>query len=510
MAKLIESLAISGSRLSDGTPNASGKVWIYVAGTTSPASVFSDADGSAVRTQPIVLDAAGRATLYVNQIVSVLVETAAGATVATYDLTDSPGVVRVQNAAFSGTLPSGSQGAGGDTDLDTVLTSAQTSFGGTDFTYLESTGATQRTVASWMREVHISVKDFGAKGDGIHDDTSAIQAAINEVVRLNGGIVKFPPGRYIISAALTNTSTAAVSFQGAGAYNCTIQQTSVTANALTLGNALQIGWFIHDLNITASPGTTGSGVSIVAGELIDIGRCYINNHKTCIAVPSTSFVLELSIHDNYLSTNSIASGIGVEVSGSGVDRCTIRDNTIFALSSTAINYVTHISETHVYGNRIGATNLISLPATAVSTPTKIFSNYRLTGSYLIAQAGTTAYFKQWGNGIDGVASVDGVNTAHTPDMTTGEELFINVNVGGLTITINNPAFIPIYRGCTITMKLWNNNAGVTTWAGFGGTGYRRDAVTPNINTAAGVMTTIVFEYSLDRALWIEKSRKETG
>ena len=42
---------------------------------------------------------------------------------------------------------------------------------------------------------------FGAKGDGITDDTTAIQSAFN-AVRTNGGAVYFPKGIYIVSAII--------------------------------------------------------------------------------------------------------------------------------------------------------------------------------------------------------------------------------------------------------------------------------------------------------------------
>ena len=41
-----------------------------------------------------------------------------------------------------------------------------------------------------------NVKDFGAIGDGVADDTKAIQAAIEKTVR---GAIYFPPGRYVIT-----------------------------------------------------------------------------------------------------------------------------------------------------------------------------------------------------------------------------------------------------------------------------------------------------------------------
>lgn len=48
----------------------------------------------------------------------------------------------------------------------------------------------------------VNVKEFGAKGDGLTDDTAAIQAAINALASA-GGEVFFPAGTYVISSTLT-------------------------------------------------------------------------------------------------------------------------------------------------------------------------------------------------------------------------------------------------------------------------------------------------------------------
>jgi hypothetical protein len=56
------------------------------------------------------------------------------------------------------------------------------------------TGATIRTNQSKLRE-GVSILDFGAIGDGISDDTAAIQLAINEVA-VSGKVLLIPEGRF--------------------------------------------------------------------------------------------------------------------------------------------------------------------------------------------------------------------------------------------------------------------------------------------------------------------------
>ena len=60
------------------------------------------------------------------------------------------------------------------------------------------TGATQRTALDKLRDV-VSVKDFGAVGNGTTDDTAAIQACIDAA---GGKIVVFPFGNYRINSTV--------------------------------------------------------------------------------------------------------------------------------------------------------------------------------------------------------------------------------------------------------------------------------------------------------------------
>jgi hypothetical protein len=86
-------------------------------------------------------------------------------------------------------------------------------------------GASQRTVLSKLRDV-VSVKDFGAVGDGVADDTAAIQAAITYVNSLGGGTVYLPQGDYIITAPISIYSN--IRFIGAGGESTKITKTTNT------------------------------------------------------------------------------------------------------------------------------------------------------------------------------------------------------------------------------------------------------------------------------------------
>jgi hypothetical protein len=72
----------------------------------------------------------------------------------------------------------------------------------------------------------VSVKEFGAVGDGVADDTTAIQNAINAVNTVGGGIVLFPVGTYKTISPLKLYSY--VILQGVNAAKCIIKNENGT------------------------------------------------------------------------------------------------------------------------------------------------------------------------------------------------------------------------------------------------------------------------------------------
>lgn len=79
-----------------------------------------------------------------------------------------------------------------------------------------------------------NVKAYGAKGDGVTDDTAAIQAAINAVVALGSGVVFFPLGTYVCNNPSTPAqSTGYVIFAGSGMYSTTLLATTAVNAVLS-------------------------------------------------------------------------------------------------------------------------------------------------------------------------------------------------------------------------------------------------------------------------------------
>jgi hypothetical protein len=150
-----------------------GKLYTYAAGTTTPQATYTTSAGNVPWTNPIVLDAAGRVSnsgeiwLTDGLIYKFVLKDSNDVLIATYDNV---------NGISSITLP---------------IDSSQVTY---DPPFTQSVAT---TVEAKLAQ-YVSVKDFGAVGDGVTDDTAAIQAALD-----NSYNVYFPAGNYKINGTLT-------------------------------------------------------------------------------------------------------------------------------------------------------------------------------------------------------------------------------------------------------------------------------------------------------------------
>lgn len=93
----------------------------------------------------------------------------------------------------------------------------------------------------------VSIKDFGAKGDGVTDDSTAIQTAQTSLAATGGGIY-FPPGTYVQSATVTLKSNVKMWGEHGASIKWTGGSGSVQFTSATSGCLIEAGISGIDLN----------------------------------------------------------------------------------------------------------------------------------------------------------------------------------------------------------------------------------------------------------------------
>ncbi len=170
-----------------GTPLINGTVTVYLAGTTTPTSTWQDQALTVANTNPVVLDSRGECVLWLDSTINYkfLLKNAAGVTQWTQDNISGAATLSAISASTGAALVGNNTGGGsaGATvqaamDLKASSAALAASSGSSLIGYLpRASGTTATTVQTKLRET-LSVKDFGAVGNGSTNDAAAFQAAI--------------------------------------------------------------------------------------------------------------------------------------------------------------------------------------------------------------------------------------------------------------------------------------------------------------------------------------------
>jgi len=144
----------------------------------------------------------------------------------------------------------------------------------TEVTFVQAgTGAVTRTAQAKMRDV-VSVKDFGAVGNGVADDTAAFNAVIayanakggNDRANIIGSTIFIPEGRYRITAALNPITVSSVYFVGASKGSAVILSTS-PGGIFTFGDSTRaitaVGGGVSSVKIEYPSGPTSNATAFI-------------------------------------------------------------------------------------------------------------------------------------------------------------------------------------------------------------------------------------------------------
>lgn len=196
----------------------------------------------------------------------------------------------------------------------------------------------QRTWGS----IIFNVKDpqYGAKGDGIADDTNSVQAAVNDAVLKNATLVFLPPGTYKVTA-LTNTST--IKFVGDNAtfvgYGGIIQQFGVFSTKNLISPVFNVvGYGADPSGVQDSTAAINSAVTaaIAAGGGI-------------VYLPPGTYLKSGAVN---LSSNIVLKGAGKDIT-----ILKAKNNVLDAAGIAFSNFSTnvYIEDLTIDGNKINQT-----------------------------------------------------------------------------------------------------------------------------------------------------------
>jgi hypothetical protein len=228
---------------------------------------------------------------------------------------------------------------------------------------LRRTAFDQASYAYWTdRYAMINVRDFGAVGDGVHDDTAALQRALNQGENHE---VVFPPGTYRYSTPLTGKNGMTLRF-----FPGTIFQPLSNTSLFYFNGLLQVA-MLGVLNIQDPDGLTTTSAVIFDNmcRWWYVDQIYGNNVYTLVELRDINESHFISIHGDSIRGNGILIS-----DNSSQNVCNVHDNAFDAVFIGGDSSAPTQSQVHGYGilynantlgtvggNRFGKVTLLGCP-----------------------------------------------------------------------------------------------------------------------------------------------------
>jgi hypothetical protein len=330
----------------------------------------------------------------------------------------------------SNNSPSGSEAVG--TALDDYLRAHAAIIKQNGSFTQSGVGAVTRVLQDKMRE-SVSVLDFGAVGDGVTDDTAAIQEAIN-----SGAAKVYFPGVsafYKVTANLTPLSNQTLYGDGA---KSKVQTATTNISVIFVGSG-SINVVITDLNIRQ----TAWGVSAYVA-LVNVFESTYVTVKDCVfnGMQWSGVLLNKS---NYCTVqNNSFLGFGGSVFDSS-DVCIYNSSSHNVVSFNMMlggGYHGVFIQDPTYGTYLPSWNTVAYNEIVGTSCTGI-TNYIGNGS------ASDSYNKIVGNRVTGVTGVNGVSNGHGIYV-------VGLRVGGCSVTDN-----VVTNCCISTSNMANQPGGIS-------------------------------------------------
>jgi hypothetical protein len=170
---------------------------------------------------------------------------------------------------------------------------------------ITATGSTQARFLSDRFADAVNVKDFGAAGDGVTDDTAAIQAAVN-----TGKRVTFPAGNFAITSSILNTTGAMLIGAGIEITKITVIGSGYDAVALSSDYSGVESMSFQSPTYRTS-GSTVAVTAAVRGNAVK--SCRFNSQFNPIAIKANAVITWISDCEAINTTPS--TGVVIDIAG---------------------------------------------------------------------------------------------------------------------------------------------------------------------------------------------------